>query len=114
MIPRACCTIDCGIVVSPDGAVNQTEGCFVDGIGIALYGGLNFKEGVPEHDNLDTYRMIRDSDKPKSIDVHFVKNNTDPTRVVEPPYPPIVGALANALYRATGKRHYEQPIISDD
>jgi isoquinoline 1-oxidoreductase beta subunit len=114
VIPRVCCAIDCGIVVSPDGAANQTEGCIVDGIGIALYGGLNFKEGVPEHDNLDTYPMIRYSDTPKSIDVHFVKSETDPTGVGEPPYPPIIGALANALYKATGKRHYQQPFINDD
>jgi len=113
MIPRVCCAIDCGIVVSPDGAANQTEGCIVDGIGIALYGGLTFKEGVPEHDNLDTYPMIRYRDTPKSIDVHFLKNKIDPTGVGEPPYPPIIGALANALYKATGKRYYHQPFFSD-
>jgi len=114
VIPRVSCAIDCGIVVSPDGAVNQTEGCIVDGIGIALYGGLSFKRGVPEHDNLDTYPMIRYSDTPKSVDIHFVKNELDPTGVGEPPYPPIIGALANALYRATGKRHYHQPFMNDD
>jgi hypothetical protein len=31
----------------------------------------------------------------------------------EPPFPPIFGALANALYKATGKRVYRQPFLED-
>jgi isoquinoline 1-oxidoreductase beta subunit len=38
-----------------------------------------------------------------------VKNEIDPTGMGEPAYPPVFGALANALYQATGKRHYRQP-----
>lgn len=113
VISRVCSAIDCGIVVNPDGAANQTEGCIVDGIGIAMYGGLNFQEGVVEQDNLDRYRMIRFSETPESMDVHFVKNEINPTGVGEPPYAPIIGALANALYKATGKRHYHQPFFRD-
>ena len=41
--------------------------------------------------------------------VHFVKNEIDPTGLGEPPFPPVIGALANALYKATGKRLYTQP-----
>ena len=56
--------------------------------------------------------MIRHSEAPKSIDVHFVQNDLDPTGLGEPAYPPVFAALANALYKATGKRFYEQPFIS--
>ena len=59
----------------------------------------------------DEYRLIRHHEAPKAIDVHFVKNETDPTGLGEPPFPPIFGAVANALYRATGKRHYHQPFL---
>ncbi len=113
VIVRVCCANDCGIVVNPDGADNQTEGCVVDGIGVAMYGGLIFRNGVTNQDNLDNYQMIRNSDAPKSIDVHFIKNEIDPTGVGEPPYPPVMGALANALYKATGKRFYHQPFFSE-
>jgi isoquinoline 1-oxidoreductase beta subunit len=112
VVERVCNALDCGIVVNPDGAANQTEGCIVDGIGVAMYGGITFSEGVPDQNNLDSYEMIRFSDTPKSIDVHFVKNEISPTGLGEPPYPPLMGALANALYRATGKRHYHQPFIN--
>ena len=111
-IPRVCCAVDCGIVINPDAAVNLAEGSVVDGIGNALYGNLTFKNGVPEKNNFNSYRMIRHREAPESIDVHFVQNDFDPTGMGEPAFPPVFGALANALYKATGKRFYEQPFIS--
>jgi hypothetical protein len=63
--------------------------------------------------NFNQYRMIRHKESPKKIDIHFVQNNVDPTGLGEPPFPPIFGALANALYKATGKRFYNQPFIND-
>jgi len=41
--------------------------------------------------------------------VFFVNNGIKPTGLGEPGLPPAVGALANALYKATGKRYYHQP-----
>jgi hypothetical protein len=66
-------------------------------------------EGKTDQKNFDTYRMIRHNEAPKKIDVHFVQNEVDPTGLGEPPFPPIFGAMANALYKATGKRFYQQP-----
>lgn len=111
IIPRVCCAVDCGFVVNPDGAINLTEGCIVDGIGNALFGAMTFTEGVPDKNNFSTYRMIRHNEAPKAIDVHFVQSDIDPTGMGEPPFPPIFAALANALYKATGKRFYNQPFI---
>ena len=112
VIQKVYSAADCGIVVNPIAAENLTEGGIVDGIGTALFGEMTFKEGVPEKSNFDKYRMIRHAEAPKSIEVHFVKNEIDPTGLGEPPYPPIMGALANALYKATGKRYYDQPFMS--
>lgn len=111
-IQRVCCAVDCGIVINPDAATNLAEGAIVDGIGVALYGGLSFNDGVAEQTNFHNYRMIRFSEAPKSIDVHFVQNDIDPTGMGEPTFPPVFGALANALYKATGKRHYRQPFLA--
>jgi isoquinoline 1-oxidoreductase beta subunit len=113
VIPRVCCAVDCGIVVNPDAAANMAEGAIVDGIGNALYGGISFSEGRSDQDNLDTYRLIRHGESPKSIDVHFVKNEIDPTGMGEPAFPPVFAAVANALYRATGRRYYHQPFLQD-
>lgn len=112
-VQKVHCAVDCGIVVNPDAATNLAEGAIVDGIGCALYGAMTFKAGVPGKSNFDTYRMIRMGEGPKSIDVHFMKNDIAPTGMGEPTFPPVFGALANALYQATGKRYYHQPFLEN-
>lgn len=113
VVDKVYCAIDCGIVVNPDAAINLAEGGIVDGIGHAMYSELTVKEGTPEQNNFDKYRLIRHSEAPKDIEVHFVENEIDPTGLGEPPFPPIMGAVANALYKATGKRYYNQPFINE-
>jgi isoquinoline 1-oxidoreductase beta subunit len=113
LIDKVTCAVDCGIVVNPDAAKNMVEGGTIDGIGHALYSEMTFKDGVPQQSNFDTYRLIRHKEAPKTIDVHFIENGIDPTGLGEPPFPPIQGALANALYKATGKRFYKQPFITE-
>lgn len=113
VVQKVYAAVDCGIVVNPDAAVNMTEGGIVDGIGQAMYGQLTFSKGQPNQDNFDSYRLIRHSEAPKEIEVHFVENEIHPTGLGEPPYPPVMGALANALYKATGTRYYHQPFVKN-
>ncbi|MEO1052428.1 MAG: molybdopterin cofactor-binding domain-containing protein [Bacteroidota bacterium] len=113
-VQKVYCAVDCGIVVNPIAATNLTEGGIVDGIGHAMYSQLTFKDGVPQQSNFNTYQLIRHNQAPKAIEVHFVENDIDPTGLGEPPYPPIIGALANALYKATGQRHYHQPFVNNE
>jgi isoquinoline 1-oxidoreductase subunit beta len=112
-VERVFSAVDCGIVINPDAAANMVQGAVVDGIGNAFYGGLTHKEGMPEQNNFHRYRMIRQRESPKKIEVHFVENNIDPTGLGEPPFPPVFGAVANALYKSTGNRHYTQPYLND-
>jgi len=113
VIQKVYCAIDCGIVVNPDSAINLAQGGVVDGIGHAMYSAITFKDGSPQQNNFDKYRLIRHKEAPKKIEVHFIKSQVDPTGLGEPPFPPIIGALANALYKATGIRHYSQPFINE-
>lgn len=110
-VDKVYAAVDCGIVVNLDASKNMSEGGIVDGIGNALFGELKFDKGVPNKSNFNNYRMIRQKETPKSIEVHFVKNNEDPTGLGEPLFPPIFAALANSLYKATGERFYEQPFL---
>jgi isoquinoline 1-oxidoreductase beta subunit len=114
VVQKVTCAVDCGIVVNPDAAANMAEGGIVDGIGNAFYGEMTFKDGMPEKTNFDKYRMIRMGEAPQAIEVHFVQNEIDPTGLGEPPFPPVFGAVANALYKATGKRQYDQPFLGED
>ncbi|WP_291967520.1 xanthine dehydrogenase family protein molybdopterin-binding subunit [Maribacter sp.] len=112
-VDKVWCAVDCGIVINPMAAKNQIEGGIIDGIGHATYSEMTFENGQPQHKNFDTYRLIRHKEAPKEIETFFVDNGIDPTGLGEPSLPPIIGALANALYKATGQRHYNQPFITE-
>ncbi len=99
---------DCGIVINLSGARQQVTGGIVDGLGHALYGQVTFKDGAAEQRNFNNYRLIRYNEVPQ-VEVHFVDNGIDPTGLGEPALPPTGGAVANAIFKATGKRLYNQP-----
>lgn len=108
VVKKITCVVDCGIVVNPLGAKNQCEGGVIDGVGHSMYGELTFKDGKPEANNFDRYRLIRMMEAPE-VEVHFVKNELSPTGLGEPTLPPAGGAIANAFKAATGNRLYNQP-----
>ncbi len=104
---------DCGVVINQSGARQQVTGCIVDGVGHAMFGNITFKDGVPQQRNYDTYRLIRLNEIP-DVEVHFVNNNIDPTGLGEPALPPAGAAVANAIFKATGKRLRSQPFAEED
>ncbi len=112
-LTKVIAAVDCGVVINQSGARQQVMGGVVDGIGHAMYGNLSFKNGVPEQSNFNTYRIIRMENIPE-VDVHFVDNGIDPTGLGEPALPPTGGAVANAFFKATGKRIYKQPFVEQD
>ncbi|MDB5246031.1 MAG: xanthine dehydrogenase family protein molybdopterin-binding subunit [Segetibacter sp.] len=103
---------DCGQVVNLSGARQQVMGGIVDGMGHAMYSKLTFKDGIPLQKNFDTYRLIRMKEIPE-IETYFVDNGIDPTGLGEPALPPTGGAVANAIFAATGKRIRNQPFTDD-
>jgi len=112
VVKKVTVAVDCGIVVNPLGAKNQVEGGVIDGIGHAMYGDLSFKKGVPQSVNYDKYRLIRMDETPE-IKAYFVESNLSPTGLGEPGLPPAGGAVANAIYKATGMRLLKQPFINE-
>jgi isoquinoline 1-oxidoreductase beta subunit len=101
---------DCGVVVNESGARQQVMGAIVDGYGHAMFGKLSFREGEAEQKNFDRYRLIRMTEIPE-VDASFINNGIDPTGLGEPALPPTGGAVANALYKATGVRVRKQPFV---
>ena len=112
VVKKVTVAVDCGIVVNPLGAKNQVVGGVIDGIGHSMYGELTFKDGVPQSNNFNTYNLIRINQTPQ-VDVHFVQNDLAPTGLGEPTLPPVGGAVANAIYKATGQRLYKQPYMNN-
>ena len=103
---------DCGEVINKSGALQQVMGAIVDGYGHAMFGKLSFKDGVTEQNNFHNYRMIRMKEIPE-VEAHFIDNGIDPTGLGEPALPPTGGAVANAIYKATGIRLKQQPFIDE-
>lgn len=105
--------VDCGVVVNLSGAYQQVQGGIIDGLGHAFYGEVTFKEGIPNQQNFNTYRLIRINEIP-AVEVHFVDSAINPTGLGEPALPPAAAAFANAFFKATGKRLYNQPFMKEE
>nr|WP_299214519.1 molybdopterin cofactor-binding domain-containing protein [uncultured Allomuricauda sp.] len=102
--------VDCGIVVNPSGATAQVEGGILEGLCAALYGEITFKDGATEQSNFHDYKWMRMGEVPE-IHIEFIKNELPPRGLGEPPLPPAIPALVNAIYAATGKRIRKLPIV---
>ena len=77
-----------------------------------MYSDFGFDNGVPRSNNFNTYQLIRMSQTPK-VDVHFIESDIAPTGLGEPTLPPVGAAVANAIYKATGRRLTKQPYMNN-
>ena len=80
------------------------------GIGLAMTGEITAQAGRVVQTNFHTFQVPRINDAPVQVDVHIVESDAPPGGVGEPGLPPIVPALTNAIFAATGKRVRELPI----
>ena len=108
-VDRITCAIDCGLVINPQGAVNQVQGGIVEGLSAALYGKITVKDGIVQESNFHDYQFCRMKDVP-AIGVHLIERSDAPRGLGEGPLPPVAPALTNAIFAATGKRIRELPI----
>jgi isoquinoline 1-oxidoreductase beta subunit len=107
-VDRVVCAVDCGTPINPDIITAQMEGGIGFGLGAALYSAITLKDGRIEQDNFNGYRVLRINEMPK-VEVHIVQSAEPPTGVGEPGVAPVGPAVANAIFAATGKRHYVLP-----
>jgi isoquinoline 1-oxidoreductase beta subunit len=113
-VDRVTVAIDTRYTVNPLTIAEQMEGGVIYGLSAALYGKITIKNGAPVEGNFDTYRMVRLAQAPK-IDVHLVPGGGKVWGGAgEPATPPIAGAVANAIFAATGKRIRSLPIMDHD
>jgi isoquinoline 1-oxidoreductase beta subunit len=109
IIPEVHYAVDCGIGVNTDRIRSQFEGGAQFATSLVMTSAITFENGRVQQNNFDGYQVIRMPQSPKKIYVHMVESMEKPTGVGEPPVPPFIPALCNAIYKLTGERIYQLP-----
>ncbi len=96
-------------IINPSGALNQVQGAALDGIGEALGQAITIEGGHVVQTNFHEFKLLRINQAPV-VEVHWLITDNPPTGLGEPALPPVLPALANAVFAATGKRVRNMPI----
>ncbi len=96
-------------IINPTGAENQVQGAALDGIGEALGQVITLENGRVAQSNFNDFLLLRMNQAPP-IEVHFLRTEHPPTGLGEPALPPVLPALCNALFAASGVRIRSLPI----
>jgi nicotinate dehydrogenase subunit B len=101
---------DCGLVVNPDGLLNQIEGGIVYALSCALKERVRFDEGRVVSNSWETYPILKFSEVPE-IELKLIDRPDDPPLGAgEVSHGPVAASLANAVAHALGVRVRELPL----
>jgi nicotinate dehydrogenase subunit B len=112
-VPRAYAVADAGLAVNPDGLANQIEGGVIQSTSWTLREEVAFdRKGVLTRSWAD-YPILRMTEVP-AVEVALIDRPDErPLGVGEASLGPTVGAIANAVANATGRRLRDLPFTPD-
>jgi nicotinate dehydrogenase subunit B len=109
-VERVWCAQDMGVVVNPDGARMQMEGCITQGLGFTLMEKLHFRGGNVLDRNFDSYRIPQFSDLPEIETILVANDEVPPQGGGEPAIIGMAAVVANGIFDATGARVTTMPM----
>ncbi len=111
-VVRVVCAQDMGVVVNPEGARQQLEGCVMMGLGYALTEEVQFRNGAVLDGNFDTYELPRFSWMPAIEPVILDSPDLPAQGGGEPAIVTMGAVVANAIFDATGARLQRMPMTA--
>lgn len=108
-VEKVWCSIDCGFAFNPQNVENQMISSINFGIATLLSSEITIKDGAAVQSNFYDYTVTRISDAP-DIEVSVINSGEKIGGIGEPGTPPILAAVPNAIFDATGKLYTSMPI----
>jgi isoquinoline 1-oxidoreductase beta subunit len=99
--------VDTGVALQPRNVERQIESAAVFGLS-GLKEKLLYKDGVPQQSNFHDYPVLRMNEVPK-ITIRVIVTDNKPGGIGEVGLPPVAPAVANAVFKLTGKRLRDLP-----
>jgi nicotinate dehydrogenase subunit B len=109
-VPRTWAAVDSGLIINPDGLINQIEGGIVQSVSWTLKEEVRFdRSGILARD-WETYPILTMPEAP-AVEIELINRPSErPLGAGEGSQGPAVAAVANAFANATGKRMRHLPL----
>jgi isoquinoline 1-oxidoreductase beta subunit len=112
-VHKVVCAINCGRVIHPDMVAQQMEGGIVFGLTSLLKSGITIEAGRVQQSNFGDYPLLQMNEMPE-VEVYIAEDDRPPQGIGEMGVPPVVPAVVNAIFNATGIRVRHMPVRAED